>query len=233
MRCVFSFQIDHFPIRYRLLLLSYIKETVRSQSEEFYRSFFVEREKETKRFSFASYFPNIQTEKDLIISDSLNLTVSSSNIEMMIYLINGIQQKREYQYKGSTIRFTGMKMIKEKSITQSQVWFKTLSPILVESKEKKPLLVSDDNFEKELNIISSKMMNSNYGRPLYQPIKILKHNMKKSVVKENLHQTSGDLFFTGNTGQFLLEGDPRDLNVFYSDGIALRSNQGFGCLDIL
>lgn len=233
MRCVFSFKIEYFPIRYRLLLLSYIKEMIRSQSEEFYQSFFVEREKETKRFSFAPYFPNIQFDGDLIVSESLNLTVTSSNMEMMIYLINGSQQKSEYHYKESIMKFTGMKMIKEKTIVQSQSWFKTLTPILVESKERKPLLFDDDNFEEELNIISSKMMKSKYGRPLYQPIKILKHQMKKSVVKENLHQASGDLFFTGNTGRFMVEGDPRDLNIFYLEGIALRSNQGFGCIDVL
>lgn len=233
MRCVFSFQIEYFPIKYRLLLLSFIKEITRSQSEEFYQSFFVEREKETKRFSFAPYFPNIRINGELIVSEELNLTVSSTNMEMMIYLINGIQQKREYSYKGRVMKFTGMKMVKEKPIVQSQVWFKTLSPILVESKERKPLLVGDDNFEEELNIISSKIMQSKYGRTLYQPIKILKHQMKKSVVKENLHQSSGDLYFTGNTGRFLLEGDPRDLRIFYSEGIALRSNQGFGCIDVL
>lgn len=233
MRCIFIFQIEHFPIRYRLLLLSYLKETIRSQSEEFYQSFFVEREKETKRFSFAPYFPNIQIDGDLIVSESLNLTVSSSDMEMMIYLINGIQQKREYSYKGSVMKYSGMKMIKEKPIVQSQVWFKTLTPILVESKERKPLLFDDDTFEEELNIISTKMMNSKYGRSLHQPLKILKHQMKKSVVKENFHQKSGDLFFTGNTGKFLLEGDPRDLHIFYSEGIALRSNHGFGCIDVL
>lgn len=233
MRCVFSFQIKHFPLRYRLLLLSYLKETVRSQSEDFYQSFFVEKEKQTKRFSFAPYFPNIRTDGRLIASDSLSLTVTSSNMELMIYLINGAQQNKEYHYKGSTMTFTGMKMIREKTINQSQVWFKTLAPILVESKDKKPLLASDDNFEQELNIISSKMMKSNYGRTLYRPIKILKNKMRKSVIKENFHQISGDLFFTGNIGEFLLEGDPRDLSIFYSDGIALRSNQGFGCLDVL
>ncbi|MFT8319767.1 MAG: CRISPR-associated endoribonuclease Cas6 [Bacillus sp. (in: firmicutes)] len=233
MRCVFSFQIEHFPLRYRLLLLSYLKEIVRSQSEDFYQSFFADREKVTKEFCYAPYFPNIQIKEDGIISNTLNLTVSSSNYEMIIHLINGAQQKKEYYYKGSTMKFTGVKMIKEKPIIQSPIWFKTLSPLLVESKDKKPLLASDENFEKELNIICSKMIESKYGRSLYQPIKILKHHLKKTVIKENLHQKSGDLFFTGNIGQVLLDGDPRDLNVFYLEGISLRSNQGFGCLDMV
>ncbi|WP_445492476.1 CRISPR-associated endoribonuclease Cas6 [Niallia sp. 03133] len=233
MRCVFSFQIESFTLRYRLLLLSYLKEIVRSQSEDFYQSFFVDREKETKEFCFAPYFPNIQIEGDEIVSNTLNLTVSSSNYEMIIHLINGAQQKKEYYYKGSTMKFIGVKMMKEKPIIQSPIWFKTLSPMLIESKDKKPLLAGDENFEKELNIICSKMIESKYGRSLYQPIKILKHHLKKTVIKENLHQKSGDLFFTGNIGQVLLDGDPRDLNVFYMEGISLRSNQGFGCLDVV
>ncbi len=234
LRVRLDFHIDNFPLAYRLGVLSYIKQVIRSQSESFYQSFFIDNETQTKTYTFAAYFQNFKIEGDKIEADAMSVTVSSSNIEFMIYLINGCQQNKNFVYKDTTMSLRRLELLKEKTINTSQVWFRTLSPLLVESKHGKPVLASDPTFENELNIIASKMMQTNIGRDLYQPLKILNSHLKKMVIKENFHQVQDDyLYFTANKGEFLIKGDPRDLNFFYQNGLALRRGSGFGCLDIM
>lgn len=223
-----------FPINYRLIILSYLKESIRSQSNTFYNTFFIENKRETKPYAFAAYFKNIQIKNDVIYADSLSVTVTTSNTEFMIYLINGCQQTREFSYKNINMTLIRCELLKEKSITQSKVWLKTISPILVESKDRKPVLFNHPQFEKELNFIVSNMVREIEGRSLYQPIKILKNNCRRVVIKEDFHQKQDkDLYFTANQGIFLLGGDSRDLMFCYNNGIGLRTGVGFGAVQMI
>jgi CRISPR-associated endoribonuclease Cas6 len=234
LRVRMSFKISNFPLAHRLLILSYLKQAIRLQSESFYQSFFIEKERQTKSYTFASYFPKIQIIGDEIISDFMQVIVSSSNVEFMIYLINSCQQTKKFTYKNTVMSLERFELLKEHDINESKILFKTLSPVLVESKEGKPLLAGDDNFEKELNIIASKKVQTIEGRDLYQPLKLLNYELHKTVIKEYFHQENHDyLFYTANTGKILIEGDSRDLKFFYQNGIGLRNGVGFGCLDIL
>lgn len=234
LRVRLNFQISKFPVAYRLLILSYIKQAVRSQSESFYQTFFVNNEKQAKSFVFAPYFRNLEIKDDEIFAHSLLVTVTSSDLEFIIYLINGCQQNKNFSYKNFTLSLTKVEMLKEKTINKSKVWFSTLSPILVETKEGKPILVCSQDFEKELNFISSKIVETIEGRELYQPLKILESNLTKTVIKENYHQTQKNyLYYTANKGRIYIEGDPRDLTFFYQNGLGFRRGSGFGCLDII
>lgn len=234
MRVRLTFKIDHFPLAYRLIILSYLKHMIRSQSETFYQSYFIDNEKQTKSHVYAAYFQNLRIRRDKIEADSMSVTVHSSNMEFMIHLLNACQKNKNFNYKKTSMSLLRFELLKEKNVKKSQIWFMTLSPLLIESKEGKPILSSDPNFEYELNSISTKIMQSNAGRPLYQPLKILNSQLRKTVIKENFHQNQDSyLFFTANKGCFLLEGDPRDLHFFYQNGLGLRNGVGFGCLDII
>ncbi|WP_374724388.1 CRISPR-associated endoribonuclease Cas6 [Calidifontibacillus erzurumensis] len=234
MRVRLNFKITEFPLAYRLLILSYIKQAVRSQSESFYHSFFVCNEKQAKPFVFAPYFQNLEIKDDLIYAENLQVTVTSSNLEFLIYLINGCQQNKNFSYKNYSLLLTKVELLKEKQINKSKVWFKTLSPILIETKEGKPVLPNSNNFEKELNYITSKIIESIDGRELYRPLTILASNLKKSVIKENYHQSQSNyLFYTASKGSLCIEGHPCDLNFIYQNGLGLRRSTGFGCLEII
>lgn len=222
------------PLSYRLIILSYLKESIRSQSEGFYNSFFIKGKDKTKPYAFATYFQNLKIKNDAVQADSMNVTISSSSSEFMIYLINGCQQIREFSYKDIKLTLTRVELLREKTINQPQVWLKTLSPILIESKGGKPVLFNQPDFEKEFNFIVSTRIKEIEGRPLYEPLKILKHSLQKAVIKENFHQKQGkELYFTANQGIFLIEGDPEDLKFLYLNGIGLRTGVGFGAVQIL
>jgi CRISPR-associated endoribonuclease Cas6 len=235
LRIRFYFQIpSKFPIKHRLGILSYLKEAIHSQSNHFYESFFVENKQQTKPYVFATYFQHIKVKNGVIHAEGLKVTVSSSDTEFIILLINGCQQLKEFTYKDLNMSLIRMELLKEKTIVQSQVWFKTLSPMLIESKDGKPLLFGQPEFEKELNFIVSNKVQVIEGRRLYQPLKIIKGNTRKMVIKENFHQQEdSNLYFTANQGQFLLEGDQRDLTFFYQNGMGLRTGVGFGAIDII
>ncbi|MGM9987589.1 MAG: CRISPR-associated endoribonuclease Cas6 [Bacillaceae bacterium] len=235
MRVQLHFEMpEAFQISYRLAILSYIKESIRIQSNEYYQSFFIDNKQKMKPYAFGVYFHNIRTEGDYIHADSLKVTVSSSDVAFIILLLNGCQQVKAFTYKNMTLTLKRVELLREKNINLSQIWMQTISPILIESKEGKPLLVDDENFEREFNYITSKMIVEIEGRSLYQPLKILKHNLHKTVIKENFHQSQNKaLYFTAQKGKFLLEGDPRDLMHCYQNGLGWRTGVGFGCIELL
>lgn len=234
MRVLIYCLIEGFTIANRLGILSFIKQAVRNQSEAFYYEFFEENKMKHKPFSFSAYFKNLSVVNDQIKSNEMILTVSSSDAEFIIHLINGCQKNKTHTYKTFKIVVTRVELLKEKVIHEHNVIFKTLSPMLIEDQFKKPVLASEANFETELNFISNNIIQSSLGRPLYRPLVVKKSSLRKTVIKENFHQSHDDyLYFTANHGVFELEGDPRDLNFFYDNGIGLRTGTAFGCLDIV
>jgi CRISPR-associated endoribonuclease Cas6 len=231
MRLRLSYSIESFPIAYRLTVMSLIKATVKGNSKNFYQKYFVENAAKTKDYSFACYFPNIRIKDEKIFADRVLVTISSENLTLMMHLLNGSRVGALFEHSGTKMQLDRVEMIKEKKITKPYAWFQTCSPILVEDKQGNPLTASDPNFESELNIISNKIIQSNLGRPLYQPLKIEKNQLKKKVIKENFHQAfKGYLYFTTSAGRFLISGHPSDLTYFYHNGYGLRS-QCFGLVD--
>ncbi|RYL93718.1 CRISPR-associated endoribonuclease Cas6 [Sporolactobacillus sp. THM19-2] len=233
MRLRFTYTIDKFPLAYRLLIMALLKETVRKDSESFYQKFFVQEKMRTKDYSFATYFHNFQIDGDTILSHQVSVIVSSDTgtSDFMIHLLNGSRVGQIFKHNGTSMILTRIEMLKEKSIDRPYAWFNTCSPILIENKSGKPMTFEDPGFQKELNIISNKILQSNVGRSLFKPLIIEKNQFKKVVIKENFHQKfNGYLYFTVNAGRFLLSGDPRDLTYFYKHGIGNRS-QYFGLLE--
>lgn len=226
--------IEGFNVAYRLAILSFIKHAVRNQSNSFYQSFFNENKVKHKPYSFSAYFHNLTIDNDQIESNEMALTVSSSDADFIIHLINGSQRIKEHSYKTFKIEVNRVELLKRKEILEDRVIFKTLSPILIEDQSKKPLLTDDPNFATEFNFICNNIIYSSLGRSLHRPLDIKNSSIKKAVIKENFHQSYDDyLYFTANHGLFELEGDPRDLRFFYHNGIGLRTGTGFGCLDIV
>lgn len=226
--------IEGFTIANRLGILSFIKQAVRSQSESFYNLFFERNKMQYKPFSFSAFFKSLSVVNDVIKSKEMVLTVSSSDAEFIIHLINGCQRNKSYSYKTFNINVTRVELMKKKPIHNDAVIFKTLSPVLIEDQDKKPVLASDPDFETELNVISNNIIQSSLGRPLYRSLVIRSHSLRKVVVKENFHQIQDDyLYFTANHGVFELEGDCRDLEFFYDNGVGLRTGTAFGCVDIV
>lgn len=226
------FDISNFPITYRLGILSYIKDKVRRSSEEFYHEFFIENEKETKPFTFSTYFTNFKMKDKTIEADDLRVLISTSSEKLVFQLISGIDNK-VFNYKEAKIKLKDFKIHPMGKINNDKVWFTTCSPIFLSSKDEKPMMFDNPYFEKTLNIITNKIMQSNISRQLYKPLQILYNNLNLQVVKENFHMPNNSiLHFNVNKGDFILGGDPRDLDYIYTNGLGLKTGVGFGMLEL-
>lgn len=233
MRIQFEFKINELPITYRLVTLSIIKQMIRNGSRDYYDKCFQINRGKMKSFSHASYIKNLNIEADKLFGERLFLTVSSSSYEFIMHLMNGSQRNNLYQYKDFEFKLLSKRLLPAPPELTSKVTFKTLSPILIEDLNERPLLANDKNFEKELNYYAQLLAKELLNRDLYEPIKIVATSTKKVVIKENLHQEQIDpIFITANHGLLQLKGNPLDLKMIYDNGIGRRRSLGLGLLEI-
>lgn len=217
-----------------MMVVSLIKEAVRKGDERLYERLYYSSLSQPKPYTFSVYLSNFKKEGDTFLVDYVTVTISSSDTIFMVHLLNGLQQMDKHFYQDSDFQVGKIQVLKERSIISNRVVFTTLSPFLVENEKGKPLLITDDEFEKELNSIVNRQFISLYGRSLYQPIKIIAHRLKKQVIQETNSGAKGQvLFFTAQKGQLLLEGNIKDLHLLYQDGMSLRKSQGFGTLEVI
>lgn len=233
MRMQFEFSISSLPKGYRLGVLSIIKEMLRQGSEVYYKQMFEVNKRAMKPFAHASYIQNIKVKQDEIAGDKLVLTISSPFYEFIMHLMNGSQRNTLYTYHGYEFELKHKRLLPNPPELSTIVTFKTLSPLHLEDRNKKPLLVNDRSFEKELNYYAHLLVKKVYDRNLYDPIQILRSSMKKVVLQENLHQSQKTpIFITANHGLLQLKGHPEDLKVLYEGGVGKRRSLGLGLLDI-
>ncbi|KGR92393.1 hypothetical protein CD30_00855 [Ureibacillus massiliensis 4400831 = CIP 108448 = CCUG 49529] len=234
MRIRIHLKTKEIPIHYRMMVLSLIKEAIRTSDEKLYQRLYLDNASKPKTYSFAVYLSNLNKKENVFEVDGASVTISSSNPEIAVSLINGFQQMKKYSYQKWTLQILKVELLKEKTINSSVVKFVTNSPLLLEDKDNKPLLITSKNFEEEANIVSNKQFLSLYGRTLKRPIKIKDFNMKKQVIQEsNSHANGQTLFYTCQKGFITLEGDIEDLKLIYQDGYLLRKSQGMGQLEVV
>lgn len=217
-----------------MFFVAMVKEAVKRGDGQLYQQLFIENVSQPKKYTFALYLLNFQKRETVFEVDGATMTISSSEPRIAVALINGLQQLDTFEHNGWKVTLTKLELIKEKMLHSSIVKFQTLSPLLLEDQNKKPLLITDDAFEHEMNVVTNKQFLATYGRPLKRPLKIIDYAMKKQVIQETNRHTNGQtLFFTGQKGCITLEGDVEDLKFIYQDGWLLRSAQGWGTMEVV
>jgi CRISPR-associated endoribonuclease Cas6 len=223
-----------FPLHQRLAALSVIKEMIRSASKEYYKRIFEENRNQIKPYAFSLFFKNFKIDGHQIQADELQMIISSPHVEFFMHLLNGSQNNKTYQYKEYTVILKRLELLKEKEIKKSIVVMKTLSPILIEDRDKKPLAPTSPYYEQELQYTAQLIVSSIQHRPLLRPILLKDTQLHKQVIKESFHQDlSQELFFTAYKGILVLEGHPEDLNCLYQSGLGKRTNIGFGLVEVM
>ncbi|TMN21382.1 CRISPR-associated endoribonuclease Cas6 [Lentibacillus cibarius] len=233
MRVKLVFDMQSIPVAYRLGTLSILKEMIKNGSETYYDYLFVQNRRQMKPFAYSTYINNLDIRQNMIYGNELHLNVSSSSYEFIMHLMNGSQKGQAYLIKGSRVTLKRKSLLPKKTITEENVVFRTLSPILIESKDNKPLLATDSNFANELAYVAELVLREASGKEMKQPIKVVQTMMTKQVLKENLHQEQDKpLYLTTNKGLIQLQGDPEDLQGLYDNGISMRRSLGLGLLEM-
>ncbi|WP_047153416.1 CRISPR-associated endoribonuclease Cas6 [Aneurinibacillus tyrosinisolvens] len=237
MKLRLTFKIDKLPVSYRLGILSIIKECIRRSSEDFYTNFFEVNKAQIKPFTFSTYFKKMRMDDEYIYAEQLDVTISSSSYEFIMHLFNGSQDEKTFTYRDFQLRLIGIRMLQDKKLTPrtSAVVFRLLSPLLLENKQNKPVLISSPDFENELNYICELTIKRIQGRSLRKPIRIQSSRLTKQVVKEAFHLEDSPiktLYFTAQKGWIQLEGHYEDLQCLYDCGIGHRTQLGFGLVEV-
>ena len=258
MRLRITFHTERLPIIYRHRFMALIKEALTISSPEYKSLLYPEKDSEiskrTKPFSFAVLLPKdkkitrgkIKIEEDYEIEDvifeipdksKLSFIVSSPDYFFIIGLYNGLLKIKEFPIDSETnIKFHGTQIMREKEITENEVIFRTLSPILIEDKNEKPVLPWDENFNENLNEIQNRILKDSRGYGLRSDVIIEPVNIRKSVVKHYIRwfrKETGKpyMVLTCFEGLFKMKGEVDDLRDLYVSGIGLRTGQGFGLIE--
>lgn len=258
MRFKILYEMNNIPIYYRNIFMSLIKESLKTSEigriyidELFgYKENDIHKMNKAPRpFCFAIRF-QFDKEKFRIDKETfylrgpLEFYLSSSDPAFLITLYNGLINDKLYPFiysdkvsisKGKTI------FLREKEINNTTVIFKTLSPILIEDKEERPILpdLNGDNeeFNRELNYISDSILRGvRGGIGLKKELKFIPLKIRKEVVKHKIkekNETEKIYTFTCFNGIFQLSGSPEDLEFLYKLGIGLRRGQGFGMVEVV
>ncbi|MFA1821706.1 CRISPR-associated endoribonuclease Cas6 [Virgibacillus oceani] len=233
MRIQLSFSMKAIPISYRLGTLSIIKEIIKNGSLDYYEKLFEKNKREMKPFSYSCFIRNLDIKNNQINGEELTLTISSSSYEFILHLMNGCNRADVYYISDSTLTLKSKRLLPKTNISKGNVIFKTPS-MLIENKFGKPLLATDEAFEKEFQYTANLILEKLYQRTPKQPIQVLQTLMTKMVMKENLHQTQDKpLYLTANKGLIQLQGNAEDLQYLYDSGVSMRRSLGFGLLELV
>ncbi len=189
----------------------------------------------------------------------LTIWISSTDYRFLISLYNGLQKLRVFNFSSdNTMLVNGEKLtweikkvfaIEDRVVMNRKVLLKTYSPILIEKNingKKKPVLFTDNDFEKELNFVMDRILKSLRGYGLKEPLSFkvafdpksrkplakiqkVKHTLKEFREKTGLPYMT----LTVNRGMFQIGGKPEDINYMLKIGIGNRTGQGFGMVEVV
>ncbi len=254
MRLQIQFQVDRVPIEYRNAFMSYIKEILQATSlgeYSYFPLFYYDnthRNKAPKPYCFAVRFvpdkKRFSEDKEWLYPlTPLAFYFSTSDFRLLVDVYNGAIQKEMYPFNYQKEKLIldypkFITLLKDKPIHKNCVHFRTLSPILIEDSQGKPHLPDSDFslFLKELNYQTDIMLSGVRGKGLicdlqFQPVKLRKEVVKHTVRERN--EIPKQYTFTCFSGNFMLYGNPLDLEDIQKLGLGLRRGQGFGMLEVV
>ncbi len=253
MRTKIPIYTEKIPIIFRHRIMALIKEALSKSNREYLETLYSS--KKPKAFTFNLAFDGSQSVeeefyldstfkvKDKVFYQNINnpafLYISSDDYEFFANVLNGIREIKIFEFDKENYWKIGKPLIlKEKAIISDMVIFKTNAPFIVETKDNRPIVFSDKNFQTELNNVMETIFRELYGRGLKETLKFYPLKMKKEVIKHTLRgfrekTRKPIMYLTGNSGIFKLKGHPEDLQTIYQIGLGNRRNQGFGMVDII
>lgn len=229
MRFQVTYQVKGtIPLQYRYKVYGLIKEAIKQVAPDYYERLFVQERHEIKPFSFAVFLRNFDIQGDRIHLDDLTITISSPNLEFCVNAINGLRKLKSYKVEDAEWQQTSIRMLKEAVIGSNMVVLRTMSPMLVEDKQGKPVGPHDEGFNEELNYYADLLVQRVAGRSLIRPVQFTPYRMSRVVIKEINRdfartQPNQSLYYTTYKGVFCLSGHREDLQLLYQTGIGKRT----------
>jgi CRISPR-associated endoribonuclease Cas6 len=238
--CVFKTEV--IPVSYHYMVISMLKESFLLSAPEKMEELYIyegKRNKRSKPFTFAVLLNKFQKiDNEFFIEGNVKIIVSSSDAQWLLYLYNGLIQKKKFLYKQYTLELERVRILPELLPTSTRCTFRTLSPIVIKNKQGLFISPNHPDFHPTLQYICDKTLENATGKGLHGTVTFTSISMKKRVVQqqhehfESLNEES-TLYIDGYVGLFILEGVVEDLQRLTQIGIGFRRSQGFGCIELV
>jgi hypothetical protein len=201
MRVKIPITTEKVPTVFRQRVLAFIKEALAQADKDYKESMYSLRMPKAYTFNLAFDRTNPKEEeisldekfkiKDKVFYQDrpIFLYISSNDYQFLINLFNGMKKIKIFDFnKFDNIYWQVGKpvILREKIIFDNEVTFKTNAPFIVETKDDRPVVFSDENFQTELNNVMERIFRKLDNRGLKQPLEFYPINMKKEVIKHTL-----------------------------------------------
>ncbi len=231
MRLTVSYSLDnkYLPIDYRRGFASLLKESLKKASNELFTRYY-SKSHVLKPFTFSIYFPELIGEEEgrFKVGTRAVLNFSTISYELGAYIYNGLLDHRSFRLFENSAQLMHITLRPSVVIRQESAIFKTMAPILVNSKGSAEwyLLPGDEGFAQSLNFSVRELARTFLGKAEvhieFRPIRI----QRKVVRHYNMNMQ-------GFVGVFELRGHQDVLNLVYQIGLGVRRSQGFGMLELV
>lgn len=255
MRIKLHFELENNIIQndYRILILSFIKNSLEKKFEESYKEIYGKKGV-MKFFTFSVYLPNPKIEKDKILLGKNYFSVDFSiyDNKQFIEFYNSFNSRiasinkeektdkeNSYPLKNNKMKLKNITMVNEKVINSDRVRIKFLSPLVVrkheeitinEKRKGKDIYLDfkDNDFNEQLNYSVSRLIKDLKLNEVNSNIKLTAFNMaRKTVVNFK------NIFINSSIGEYIISGDSKLLNILYKTGIGSRRSEGFGMFEVI
>lgn len=242
MRFTLKFELKKavFPVEYRSVILSYIKNAMSKCNDgKYYEEFF----KDTiqKDYCFSVILPKCTFKNDEILLErnEVKLLVSTEDSKkagLVLFSAFIAQKNKAYPLpNGNSMTLRGISQEKQEEIYNAKAIFKTTlgSSLCVRDHDKETnsdtyYIYSDEKFREKLRVVlSNQLINAGFNENEAKDIKINPIQCKKVVVKHYRR------YIDTTTGIFEIQANSEILQHFYDSGIGSRKSAGFGMLDLV
>ena len=236
MRIKLSFDCVVVPVSYHFMFVSVIKEALKSSNEAYADELYspeLNFIKKNKNFTFSVYLKGFKLEnEEFRLQNGLEWIISSPDLQFISLLVDGLNEKKNFQYKGYKLQKKAVSIIPETKVVTETVVFKTLSPLFIKNKDGQGISPTDKEYEESFNYISDKILQNFRGEGLKQPLQFIPMNLEKKVIKEKIGNEENTYYFMAYAGTFLLRGHQEDLEILRQTGCGFRKSHGYGNIEV-
>ena len=242
MRCSLTLELKEasFPIEYRAVILSYIKNAIsKCNNGKYYDKFF--KNTNQKDYCFSVVLPKSKFNKEKIELENKEIRIffSTGNSEKTgLILFNAFiaQKNKSYPLQNNNVMILkSIAIQKQELISNSRAIFKTTlgSGICVREHDRdtnkdKYYVYSDNEFrEKIKSVVMNQVIKVGFTEEEANEVKINPIQCKKVVAKHYRR------YIDITTGIFEIQGNNEILQYFYNEGIGSRKSAGFGMVDLV
>lgn len=220
------------------IIISLLKNNFSSYDRDYYSELYEETPNNMKSFTFALYMGNCKflREEIFIPEKKIILNFSTHDIRDGIMFYNSFLKNKglKYPIKDNMIKINRISLNKEKTITDDEAIYKTLSPISVREHHgdnKKTWYHSLDN-EKGQEIFINNLkyqLIDEFGEERILDIEEVEFEILANKEVKVKHY---DIEVLGNICHMKIIGKPYILDYLYKAGIGSQRNSGFGMVDL-